>query len=483
MNVMPLLVILVLVMCTISVTNVFAQVQNGPALIVHYQFSDMAVSNKNVYVTYQENIGNGAGSSVFFRKSIDGGISFDKIIQLGNGTHSANPFVAASGNNVYVTWMENWGGQGNSYVMFERSTDGGNTFSYPMRLSSDDGDSGPQKIIASGNSVYVLVIYDLQGNTVGRLDLLSSHDGGVTFGNPVTVLEDTQTRGSADFAVSGDGKQVYVFGQESGKCPIETMKCQYQTFLKTSADGGTSFEKPIIIKTTDQPLAYPLISASGDDVYAVWSEVTGNDRDLYILASHDKGSTVSKPTIFSQEIGDSSFPQMSAGGKNVFVSWDYYNGTVTSVFFAKSNDGATAFSLPMYLSGTSESIYRSDLSSYGNNVFVSWDSKVNGKRDVFIKKSSDGGATFGDAVKLTDSKQDYFEIKTMAHENNVYLAINSAYPGEDLFLVSSNNAGDFFGNPTNLNHETTVPEFSFVVPVLLVSITSTIIFYRAKFRK
>src|SRR5437660_9722280 len=101
----------------------------GHVQILHYQFSNLAAAGDNVYVTYQENIGDGAGASVFFRKSSDAGSSFSTIIPLSNNHRAANPLVAASGNNVYVAWMENWGGSGNSYIMFEHSSDNGNTFS------------------------------------------------------------------------------------------------------------------------------------------------------------------------------------------------------------------------------------------------------------------------------------------------------------------------------------------------------------------
>src|SRR5574340_66160 len=463
MKTLHLILMMTAIVLSIAFSDVSAQVTSGPALVVHYQFSDMVASGKNVYVTYQQNIGDGAGSSVFFRKSIDGGSSFDKIIPLGNDSHSANPLVATSGNNVYVTWMENWGGQGNSYVMFERSTDGGNTFSTPIKLSNNDGDSGPQKIIASGNSVYLLILYSLQGNTAERVSLLSSHDNGTTFGTPTTILEDTQTRGSADMVVSEDENLLYVSGQDRGKRPIDTMDCQYKIFLEKSTDGGISFEDPITVKTTFQPIAYPIMATSDGNVYLAWSELIGDNRVLFLAKSNDKGSTVSKPVVFSQEIGESSFPQLAANGKNVLVVWDYSNESVilnekshnnividcpiSGFFFAKSTDGGTKF---------------------------------NDKQEVFIKKSEDNGVTFGNAIKLTDSKQNYFQMKAVSSGNYVHVAIDSAYPGDDLFLVSSDDGGNTFGNLVSLNHETTIPEFPFAVPVLLISSALLIVLYRIK---
>lgn len=487
------------IVLSVGISDVSAQITSEPALVVHYQLSDMTSSGKNVFVTYQQNIGNGAGSSVFFRKSIDGGASFDKIIPLGNNSHSANPMVATSGNNVYVTWMENWGGQGNSYVMFERSADGGNTFSAPIKLSSNDGDAGPQKIIASGNSVYLLILYSLQGNTAERISLLSSHDNGSTFSAPTTVLDDTQTRGSIDMVVSEDGNLVYVSGQDSGKCLIDTMDCQYKIFLEKSTDGGTSFEDPITVKTTNQSIAYPTMTTSEGNVYLVWSETMGNNRVLLLAKSNDKGITVSKPVVFSQEIGESSFPQLVANGKNVFLVWDYNNESiilnekyhndvvtdspVSGFFFAKSADGGNTFSSPINLNGTIGTSYWSNVASSGSNVFVSWGTKFNDKQEVFVKKSADNGSTFGNAIKITDSRQNYFQMKVISSGNYVHVAIGSAYPGDDLFLVSSDDGGNTFGNLVSLNHETTVPEFPFAVPVMLIGIASVIGFYRIKNRQ
>jgi hypothetical protein len=480
----------------VSFLTVSAQVTSEPAIAVHYQFSQMASSENNVYVTYQENIGNGAGASVFFRKSSDSGSNFDKIIPLSSTGHAGNPLVAASGNNVYVAWMENWIGTGNSYVMFERSSDNGNTFSAPVMLSNKtDGDANIQQIIASGNNVYVLIDYALQGNTVAELSFRASHDNGTTFGNSIVLLEDTQTRGTVDISASQDGKTIYAFGEESNNCPISIVNCEYQLFLRKSTDDGLSFTKPILITTSEQ-IAYTQIATSEHDVYLVWGEQIGDNLELFLAKSNDDGITFSKPVVLSQKIGNSSVPQIVTNGKNLFVVWDYSNESIISnerynnstmidspvsgFFFTKSFDGGNTFSNPINLSGAAGTSYWSNIAASGNNVFVSWGTKFGDKEDVFIRKSMDSGTTFNDAVKLTDAKQDYFQMQMISSGNNVYVAIDAALPGDDLFLTASNDNGNTFGNMVNLNHEISVPEFPFAIPVLLVSITSLIVFYRIK---
>lgn len=177
----------------ISFSSILTQVKGDVPMIVHYQLSQVAASRNNVYVTYQENGENDVHPNVFFRMSQDGGTIFDNILQLNNPEHmGANPLVAASGNNVYVAWMDQKDYQSPSQVLLVKSTDGGNTFSSPVVLNNNTENSGIQQLFASGNNVYVLMIDELKGNTVVRLSFRASHDNGTTFENPITLLEDTQ---------------------------------------------------------------------------------------------------------------------------------------------------------------------------------------------------------------------------------------------------------------------------------------------------
>jgi hypothetical protein len=62
--------------------------------------------------------------------------------------------MATSGDNVYITWWSNK--TGNDEVMFKASTDGGKTFGDKINLSnSSNSESQDAQIAASDNNVYV----------------------------------------------------------------------------------------------------------------------------------------------------------------------------------------------------------------------------------------------------------------------------------------------------------------------------------------
>jgi Na+-transporting NADH:ubiquinone oxidoreductase subunit NqrC len=87
--------------------------------------------------------------------------------------------IAASDNNVYITWWTNK--TGNMEVMFRASTDNGVTFGDKMNLSNTtEADSDDAEIAASGNSVYVTwwERNDTSDTPIARV----SNDNGATFG-------------------------------------------------------------------------------------------------------------------------------------------------------------------------------------------------------------------------------------------------------------------------------------------------------------
>src|SRR6476661_520322 len=82
--------------------------------------------------------------------------SYPRTIGTGvNDETSTKAPIATSGDkNVYVVWWTNK--TGNDEVMFKASTDGGKTFSDKMNLSnSTNAQSQDVQVAASGNNVYV----------------------------------------------------------------------------------------------------------------------------------------------------------------------------------------------------------------------------------------------------------------------------------------------------------------------------------------
>jgi hypothetical protein len=92
--------------------------------------------------------------------------------------------MATSGDNVYITWWSNK--TGNDEVMFKASTDGGKTFGDKINLSnSSNSESQDAQIAASDNNVYVS--WWERNATSNEPVLRVSNDSGKTFGQLIML--------------------------------------------------------------------------------------------------------------------------------------------------------------------------------------------------------------------------------------------------------------------------------------------------------
>ncbi|HZE77311.1 MAG TPA: hypothetical protein VE089_02060 [Nitrososphaeraceae archaeon] len=105
--------------------------------------------------------------------------------------------IAISGNNVYIAWWTNT--TGNNEVMFRASTDGGKTFGNKINLSTSKDSSSKVELAASGNNVYVT--WCETNGTLNAAVLKVSNDNGKTFG-PTLKLDSNDTI-SVDIGVQG----------------------------------------------------------------------------------------------------------------------------------------------------------------------------------------------------------------------------------------------------------------------------------------
>ena len=115
-----------------------------------------------------------AGTDIFYRRSVDGGVTFSNTenLSLTAFSQSVRPEIAVSGQNIHIVWQENIP----SDIFYIRSLDGGNTFSSPgVNLSTNSGNSEVPDIAILDSNIYV--VWADSGSIVYR----PSTDNGETF--------------------------------------------------------------------------------------------------------------------------------------------------------------------------------------------------------------------------------------------------------------------------------------------------------------
>jgi hypothetical protein len=221
---------------------------------------EVAASGNNVYVVWGEEPSGKA--EILYRRSTDGGATFGSTINLSNTAGSSQaPGIVASGNNVYLVWGDD--SLGKFQIFYRRSTDGGATFGSTSILSNSVEHSELPRIAASGNNVYVVWLDDAEGNS--KTFYRRSTDGGASFGSTINI----GNNGGMDISsIAASGNNVYVVWSDATDNPPN----QKQIMYRRSTDGGATFSNTINFSNSAGLSKFPSIAASRNNVYVVWTE-------------------------------------------------------------------------------------------------------------------------------------------------------------------------------------------------------------------
>ena len=247
-------------------------------------------------------------NGIFVRRSLDGGKTWEKDAATVKAFQGNEPEIQWEDmprvfadvqpkshfrGNVYVGWIE-WQ-LDKSIILFARSTDGGKTFSQPIRISTHAGlprdDNGGLVgfvgVVGADGTVYA------SWNDGSTITITESHDGGQTFSPSRAVL---------------DVAPPY-FGGAGG------------------------------IPGVSRAMGFPQIGVDaregkqGGNLYLAWSDFRNGDVDVFLASSSDHGRTWSSPIrVNSDPIHD---------GIDQFFQWmavDPVSGDVYVQFYDRRDD-------------------------------------------------------------------------------------------------------------------------------------------------
>ena len=136
-----------------------------------------------------------------------------------------------------------------------------------------------------------------------------------------------------------------------------------------------------------------------------------------------------------------------------YVVWSAGEEEDRYILFARSTDGGKSFSSPLSLSGSSRSnVFNPEVSSNDNNVYVVWQGQsTNGNQDIFLRKSSNYGASFGAAENISNDPGGSGNPDIAVVGNDTHVTWEGTTPGNNFVFYTKSNNGSDFGTPQKLS--------------------------------
>jgi hypothetical protein len=177
--------------------------------------------------------------------------------------------------------------------------------------------------------------------------------------------------------------------------------------------------------------------------------------------------------IFEKRGGGGESP-MATSGDNVYIVWNSNKTGNWEIMFRASTDGGNTFDDKINISNSSNG--RSDMhrvAASGNNVFVIWCDDKTGEMEIYMKKSTDNGKTFGNATIIksvgtlptnikylpySGQETDTVEIDTRIalSGNNTYTSWWDNKTGNwEVLYARSTDGGETFEDTINLSNSST----------------------------
>lgn len=382
--------------------------------------SDIRINfwNPSKIIAASNNISGSGTQGVYY--SSDGGVTWGQTnlpLASGDAFHSDPTVEWTSDGTAWSSTMGINSGQTVLKVQSYKSTNGGATWTFDGTISGSQTNTDKQMewVDHSASSPYVNTIYAIWHN--GNPAFMNRRTS-TGWGTPIQVSTSSATGTciGADVKTNSAG-DVFGFFPDTGSRGI---------FVVKSTNGGTSYGTPVKLTTTydSYDIGVPsfssrriLIYVSGgaykngttNNVYALWTDLSGDSgctsstnepgtnasstckTRIWFARSTDGGTTWSAAAKINNQSGlNDQF--------NPFLAVDETNGTIGAIYYDTVNDPARK------------------------------------KVDVFYQMSTDGGATWQAAVKVTTAMTD--ETVAGADSGNQFGDYNSLSGYANAFFPS-----------------------------------------------
>jgi hypothetical protein len=235
----------------------------------------------------------------------------------------------------------------------------------------------------------------------------------------------------------------------------------YEIYFIYSTDGGNTWSKENNIShTKNNSDENSVVVDSTGRIYVAWSEYLGNSYDIYAIYSDDKGNSWTKYQNVSKTPGHSRCPLLYLDSKdNVYLIWTDHVASSSSrprIFFSRSTDGGTNWMEPMNVfDNAGESWrYKIDLAfDTDDNLYIVSNADINGQIDICLKKSIDGGKSWGEAINISNSAYESSQPNiAIDYLGNICVAWQEKKSSSDFYLLFSRSCtnGESWSQPIQI---------------------------------
>ena len=300
--------------------------------------------------------------------------------------------VASSVNVVHVVWQDQR--DGNLEIYYKRSIDAGISFGADTRLTNNSAQSWHPSVSVSGSVVHV-VWYDTRDGPELNTEIYykRSIDAGISWGADTRLTNNSSA--SEHLSISVSGQVLNVVWQDF-------RDANYEIYSKSSTDAGVSWGADTRLTNNSANSYSPSVSVSGQVVHAVWFDFRDGNYEIYYKRSIDAGISWGADTRLTNNSALSQNTSVSVSGLVLHVVWRDNRDGNFEIYYKRSTDGGISWGTDTRLSINFANSYTPSVSVSGLVVHLVWVDDRDGNPEIYYKRSTEGGSSWGADTRLTN---------------------------------------------------------------------------------
>ena len=249
----------------------------------------VAASGNNVHLVYTRSVDNPVtgqfGSDIFYKRSTDGGITWNLTKRLTWSSAVYSCKITASGNNVHIAYTDCSLHHGHYDLYYKKSTDNGSTWVGRTQLASlgkqqlkENTDSPGQiygifQIVASTTTIHITYASDEEEFNSFDIYYLRSTDNGISWSSP----QNLSNSGYAYSTYSYYGYNWLAVFNDNLYCVYSDYYYSPELVFVTSSDNGVTWSTPT-------PLAIRTD-------YSQWNGIVATSSYIHVVYMYNVDST------------------------------------------------------------------------------------------------------------------------------------------------------------------------------------------------
>ena len=273
------------------------------------------------------------------------------------------------------------------------------------RLTNDPAKSytsgASQRNIASeGDFVHVVWQEARDGNF--EIYYKRSTDAGVSWGTDTRLTNQFSSSDYPSITVSGLVVHIVWEDERDGN---------FEIYYKHSTDGGVSWGTDTRLTNATDESYQPCVGVSDSVVSVVWYDYRDGNPEIYYKRSTDGGLNWGADMRLTIDTSDSYFPSVAVSGSTVNVVWSDYRDVNEEIYYKRSSDDGATWGAETRLTNSAGYSDYPCVAASGSLVHVVWyDNREGAVSKIFYKRSADGGLSWGADIKLSDNVSYYASV-------------------------------------------------------------------------